>query len=140
MEGHIRASKMKSLGIMVEHYLKQEAEPPVGIHTSYIVEFFATDYFRHRDRLGSFEITAPFMAIAVEYVLERMSKLGLRYAKVQERDSTFFELFRITHGIYGTVVTGLRNEDHAENHSTVGSIVRADEAGHAIGICGRDVA
>gem|GEM_PF-6344472 len=54
--------------------------------------------------------------------------------------SLFFELFGITHGICRTVATGLRDEDHAENHPTVGSIVRANETRRPIGICGRNVA
>ena len=55
-------------------------------------------------------------------------------------ESLFFELFGITHGICGTVAAGLRDEDHAENHPTVGSIVRANETGRPVGICGRNVA
>jgi hypothetical protein len=129
-----------SLGIMVGNNPKQEAENPVGTHKTYIVELFATDYFRHRDMLGSFEITASSMMSAIEGTLERMPKDWQLFAKAREKDSSFFELFGIAHGIHKTVVTGLRDEDHADNLPTVGSIVRANETGRFIGSGGRDVA
>ena len=132
---------MWNLGIMVGNNPKQEAETTVEIHRTYLVEFYTTDYFRHQDMVGSYQTGAYSMAFAIEHALTRIPRGRFLFAKVQEIDSTYFELFGITHGIRETVITGLRDDqDDNGNHPTVGPLLCANETGRRFGNCGGHVA